>query len=414
MKKTIKHAAQLVTVSKADTISTSPVDALGIIEDGAIVLDCDRIVWVGKTADLPESIRADVVIDASGKVVMPGFIDPHTYIVFAGSREKEFEARLRGESYRAGAIEGGGIHRTVLSTHEASRQELYYLAYKRLDRMLRRGTTTIEAKSGYGQTLGDEMKILQTIQDLNEHHPIDIVPSCMYLDIPADYRSKKDEYVNMICSEIIPRVAEEKLAKFCGVFCDHDVFSHDATRKILKTGMEFGLQPRMDADAYDPFKAAELAAELGVVSASYLLLVSDKGIEMLAEHDVIAELLPGVPFFTAFVRYAPARRMLKHGVKIALGTGCNPGSCMTESLPLVMTIACTQMKMTPAETILGVTAQAARSLQKFDEIGSLEVGKKADVIVLDMPDYQYLPYHFGINLVSRVIKNGKIVMERQT
>ena len=414
MRKTIKHAAQLVTVSQADAITRSPVDALGIIEDGAMIIEKDRIAWVGATEDLPVATQSDVVIDASNKVVMPGFIDPHTHVIFAGSREMEFEERLRGATYKDAAIAGGGIWQTVLATRRASKQELFALAYKRLDRMLRRGTTTVEAKTGYGLTVHDEIKLLQTMRDLNEHHPIDIVPTCMCMGIPPEYKTNKAAYLDLLTNELIPRVAEERLAKFCGVFCDHDVFSHAETRRILATGEQYGLLPRMHADAYDPFKAAELAAELGVVAASYLLMVSDHGIDCLAAKDVIAILLPGVPFFTSFVRQAPARRMLEHGVKVALATGCNPGSCMTESLPLIMTMACTQMRMTPAEAILGVTANAARALRKFDEIGSLEVGKKADIVILDIPNYQYLLYHFGVNLVNRVIKNGKIVTERQT
>lgn len=414
MRKTIKHAAQLVTVSQADAITRSPVDALGIIEDGAMIIEKDRIAWVGATEDLPVATQSDVVIDASNKVVMPGFIDPHTHVIFAGSREMEFEERLRGATYKDAAIAGGGIWQTVLATRRASRQELFALAYKRLDRMLRRGTTTVEAKTGYGLTVHDEIKLLQTMRDLNEHHPIDIVPTFMALDIPPEFHHNKGDYIRMITDEMIPRVAEEKLAKFCGVFCDHDVFSHQETERILSAGKRHGLLPRMHADAFDPFKAAELAAELGVISAAHLLLVSDKGIEMLAERGVIAELLPGVPFFTAFVRYAPARKMLESGVKVALATGCNPGGCMTESLPLIMTIACTQMRMSPAEAIIGVTAQAARALGLFDRIGSLEVGKQADVVILDIPNYQYLPYHFGVNHVNYVIKNGKIVQERQS
>ncbi|GAK52532.1 imidazolonepropionase [Candidatus Moduliflexus flocculans] len=414
MRKTIKHAAQLVTVSHPDIVHTNPVNALGIIEDGAIMIEGNLITWIGKTSDLPSATRSDVIIDASNKVVMPGFIDPHTHLVFAGSREMEFEARLRGTTYKDTAIMGGGIMQTVAATRQASHQELYNLAYKRLDRMLRRGTTTVEAKTGYGLTIDDEIKLLQTMRDLNEHHPIDIVPTFMALDIPPEFKQKKQDFTRLITEEMIPRIAEEKLAKFCDVFCDHDVFSQQETRQILEAGKQYGLLPRMHADSFDPFKAAEFAAEFGVIAADYLLLVSDKGIEMLAEKGVIADLLPGVPFFTAFVRYAPARKMLETGVKVALATGCNPGACMTESLPLIMTIACTQMRMSPAEAIVGVTAQAARSLCLFEKIGSLEVGKQADIVILDIPNYQYLTYHFGVNHVSRVIKNGKIVLERQT
>ena len=415
MRKIIKHAAQLLTISQTEYIHTSPAEALGIIEDGALVIEQDRITWVGKTEDLPDSIHPDIVIDASGKVVMPGFIDPHTHLVFAGSREMEFETRLQGVPYRNGAITGEGITSTVMATRQASRQELYNLGYKRLERMLRRGTTTVEAKSGYGLTTEDEIKILSTIRDLNDSHPIGIVPTFMgALRVPPEYTTRKEDYIKLLTTEMIPRVAEEKLAQFCGVFCDKDIFSLKESRHILEVGRKYGLEARIHADAFCPIKAAELAAEMNVLAASHLLLVSDRGIEMLAEHGVIAELLPGVPFFTAFVRYAPARRMLEAGVNVALGTGCNPGACMTESLPLTMTIACTQMKMTPAEAILGVTVQAARALRKFNEIGSLEVGKKADIVIISIPNYQYLIYHFGVNHVNRVIKNGKIVMERQT
>ncbi|MDY0094844.1 MAG: imidazolonepropionase [Candidatus Vecturithrix sp.] len=414
MRKIIKNAAQLLTVSQVDKIQTNPRAALGIIENGAIVIEKEQIAWVGKTQDLPEGLQPDIVIDASGKVVMPGLIDPHTHVVFAGSREKEFADRLLGRAYRDIAITEGGISSTMLATNAASKEKLYNLAYKRLDRMLRRGTTTIEAKSGYGPTLKDEIKILQTFKDLNETHPIDIVPTFMALEVPSEYKDKKKDYIDLMIAEMIPRVAEEKLAEFCGVFCDIDTYSLEETRHILEVGRQYGLESRMYADAFSPYKAAEFAAEMRVAAASHLLMISDRGIEKLAESNVIAELLPGVPFFTAFVRYAPARRMLEAGVKVALGTGCNPGSCMTEALPLIMTIACTQMKMTPAEAILGVTVQAARSIQRFHEIGSLEVGKKADIIILNVPNYQYFLYHFGVNHVNRVIKNGKIVMERQT
>ena len=414
MRKIIKHAAQLLTVSQIDKIHTDPVVALGIIEDGAIVIEKDRITWVGKTADLPDALHPDLVIDASGKVVMPGLIDPSTQLVFAGSRETEFADRLRGRSYRDIAITEGGIASTITATRDASKEELYNLAYKRLDRMLRRGTTTVEAKSGYGLTLKDEIKILQTMKDLNENHPIDLVPTLMAIELPAEYKNGREAYIRFFTSEMIPRVTEEKLAEFCGVFCDIDLFSLQETRQILEVGRQYGLESRMYADAFCPFKAAELAAEMNVAAAAHLLMVTDYGIEKLAESDVVAELLPGVPFFTAFVRYAPARRMLEAGVKVSLATGYSPGWCMTESLPLIMTIACTQMRMTPAEAIISVTAQAARSLHRFDDIGSLEIGKKADIIIINVPNYQYFLYHFGVNHVNRVIKNGKIVMERQT
>lgn len=407
----IKHAAQLITISEHEKIATSPRVALGIIEDGALIVENGNIHWVGKTADLPDIVDAATIIDASDNVVMPGFIDSHTHLMFSGYREHEFEERLRGATYKDIATAGGGVKKTVQATRQASQEELFTLTKKRLDKMLRLGTTTVEIKSGYGLSTAEELKMLYALRDLRHTHPMDIVPTFMGAhEIPAEYEGKKTEYVDLVVSEMIPRVAEEHLAEFCDVFCEKDVFSIEESRKVLEAAQRHGLKLRIHADELYPFKAAELAAELNVVAASHLLMISDSGIETLLKHDVIAELLPGVPFFSYLVKYAPARRLLQSGVKVSLATDCNPGSCMTECLPVIMTIACTQMRMAPAETILAVTVQAARGLKRFDRVGSLEVGKKADILVLDIPNYQFLVYHFGVNHVKHVIKNGKLVV----
>lgn len=409
----IKHASQLVTISALDTFSDSPKEALGILDDGALILTDGKITWIGTTAELPDSAASYPALDATGTVVMPGFIDCHTNLAFAGTREHEFEQRLRGATYLDIAREGGGINTTVRATRQASQQELSGLMRTRLDTMLRFGTTTVAVNSGYGLSTEHELKLLRTIWEFHKAHPVDVIPVFLGAhDVPTEYKDRREDYVQLVISEMIPHVAEEGLSQFCSVFCDRDMFSLDETRRILEAGMRHGLKPRMHADLFSPFKAAELAADIGTVSAAHLLLVSDQGIKRLAEKDIIAELIPGFPFFLALVKYAPARRMLEAGVKIALATGFSPGGCMTESLPLIMTMACTQMSMTPAETIIAVTAQAAKALQRFDEIGSLEVGKQADLVLFDIPDYQYLTYHFGVNHVKQVIKRGKIVVDR--
>jgi len=413
----VENTSQLVTL-KPSPRATDPEGKLGVIPDGTLAARDGRIVWVGPSGETSKQVSllpGGKELDASGKVVLPGFIDSHTHLIFAGTREKEFELRLQGASYQEIAAKGGGIKSTVEKTRGASKEELVQIGRKNLDSMLSLGTTTVEAKTGYGLSTKDEIKMLEALRDLAREHPVEVVPTFLGAhEIPPEYAGKTEEYVRLVIEEMIPAVAEKKLALFCDVFCEKGVFSPDQSRRILEAGKRFGLTPKLHADELTPLGGAELAAEVGAVSADHLLFISEKGMEAMAEKGVVATLLPGTAFFLFLGRYAPARRMISRGVTVALASDFNPGSCMTESLPLITTIACTQMRMTPAEAILGITLHAAKALGKEKEIGSLDPGKQADLVLLDIPDYRHLSYHFGVNHAWKVVKKGRVVWEAES
>ena len=408
----IKNAGELLTLSP----SSLEESGLGIIRKGAITVKEGKIFWIGKTEELPKKFglgKDGQEIDATGKVVMPGLIDSHTHLIFAGSREKEFEQRIQGLSYLEIAERGGGILSTVEATRKASFDELLLLGKKRLDRMLSKGVTTIEAKSGYGLSLQDEMKILKVMKALQEVHPIEIVPTFLGAHtIPREFRDARARYIDLLTKEMIPRVAQERLAEFCDVFCEEKAFTLEESKKILETGKGYGLKPKIHADQLSPGGGAELAAEVDAFSADHLEHVSQTGIERMAEKGVTAVLLPGASFFLSMKKFPPAREMIQKGVYVSLATDLNPGSSMTESLPLMMTMGCTMYKMVPKEVIQGTTIHAARSMGRENEIGSLEVGKQADILLLAIPNYRYLPYHFGVDHVEVVIKKGRIVYQK--
>jgi imidazolonepropionase len=408
----IKNAGELLTLSP----SFQEESGLGFIRNGAVAVQKDKIFWVGKTSEWPKEFvltPKGQEIDAIGKVVMPGLIDSHTHLVFAGSREHEFEQRIQGLSYLEIAERGGGILSTVEATRRASFDELFSLGKKRLDRMLSKGVTTIEAKSGYGLSLQDELKILKVMKALQGNHDIDIVPTFLGAHtIPKEFRNDRKQYIHLLTEEMIPKVAEEGFAEFCDVFCEEKAFSVEESRRILETGKRYGLKPKIHADQLSPGGGAELAAEVGVFSADHLEYISPVGIERMAEKKITAVLLPGASFFLSMKRYPPAREMIERGVDVSLATDLNPGSSMTESLPLMMTMGCTMFKMTPKEVIQATTIHAAKSMGRENEIGTLDMGKKADVAILDIPNYKYLPYHFGVDHVECVIKGGKVVYKR--
>ena len=405
----IRNAAELLTLSP----SIKDESGLGIIRNGAVGVRAGQIVWIGETGRIHDELEMSPDghgIDASGKVVMPGLIDAHTHLVFGGSREREFEQRIQGLSYLEIAERGGGILSTVEATRKASFDELFSSGKKRLNRMLSKGVTTIEAKSGYGLSLQDELKILRVIKALNEAHPIDIVPTFLGAHtIPKEFKNDRTRYVDLIIQEMIPRVAEEGLAEFCDVFCEEKAFGLEESRRILEAGKRHGLKPKIHADQLSPGGGAELAAEVEAFSADHLEYVSPFGIDRMAEKGVVAVLLPGASFFLSMKRYPPAREMIEKGVTVALATDFNPGSSMTESLPLMMTMGCTLYKMIPGEVIRAATIQAARSIGRGDQIGTLDPGKRADLQVLDIPNYRYLPYHFGVDHAEWVIKKGRTV-----
>jgi imidazolonepropionase len=408
----IKNAEELLTLSP----SSNEESGLGIIRHGALGISKGRIVWAGKTEEISQKFalgRDGREIDGTRKVVMPGLIDAHTHLIFAGSRENEFEQRIQGFSYQEIAGRGGGILSTVEATRQASFDELLSLGKRRLDRMLSKGVTTVEAKSGYGLSLRDEMKILKVMQALQESHPIDIVPTFLGAHtVPKEFRQERTRYVDLLTEEMIPQVAQERLAEFCDVFCEEKAFTLEESKKILETGKRYGLKPKIHADQLSAGGGAELAAEVHACSADHLEYASPEGIRKMDEKGVTAVLLPGASFFLSMEKYPPARDMIDQGVAVALATDLNPGSSMTESLPLMMTMGCTMYKLLPKEVIQGTTIHAARSMGREKEIGSLEAGKQADLLILDIPNYRYLPYHFGVDHVEYVIKRGKIVYHR--
>ncbi|NQF15386.1 imidazolonepropionase [Brevibacillus sp. HB1.3] len=412
----IRHASQLATLAGG---SSSPVvgaqmNELSIIEDGSIWLEDGVIQRVGTDEELALHYRDRAheaqIIDASGKLVTPGLIDPHTHLVHAGSRQNEFNMRLHGATYMEIMNNGGGIHSTTAATRTATHEELFAQSKQRLDQFLLHGVTTVEAKSGYGLTLEDELKQLEVAKQLNEAHPIDLVSTFMGAHaVPREYKENPDAFVDLVIEEMIPEVARRKLAVFNDVFCERGVFTPEQSRRILEAGVRHGLLPKIHADEIEPYEGAELAASVGAVSADHLLRASDKGIEQMAEAGVIAVLLPGTAFFL-MAESANGRKMIDRGVAVAISTDCNPGSSPTVSVPLIMNLGCLKMGMTPAEVLTAATINAAHAIRSAHEVGSLEVGKKADVTIFDVPDFMTLQYRYGINHVNTVVKNGTIVV----
>jgi len=409
----IEHASELVTPEGGSQrpLVGNQMQALKIIKNGALAVRKGRIVAVGQTAHVKSAFKASETIDASGKTLVPGFVDPHTHLVFAGSREVEFKMRIQGASYMAIHRKGGGILRTVRETRCASEAQLVQSCGRTLDIMLEHGTTTLEAKSGYGLSVEDEIKSLRVVKRLSEIYRVDIAPSFLGAHaVPVEFEKQPDSYVRLVVEKMIRAVGRSRLADFCDVFCEKGVFSVEQSRRILNAGKRYGLKPKLHADELSAFGGAELAAEVGAVSAEHLLFASDNGLRMMADRGVIAVLLPAASLALMIDRYADARKMIKIGVPVALGTDFNP-SCWVENQQLVIALACHKLRMTPAEALTASTINAAHAVCKAGEVGSLELGKKADVLILDAPNHGFLGYRFGSNLVSKVFKEGKLVVD---
>jgi len=388
-------------------------EELGIIEDGAVGVSEGRIVAVGKTDEVLRQIKVDgqtKIIDAQDKIVLPGFVDCHTHPVFVETREEEFEMRIKGKSYQEIAKAGGGIKSSVKALRSKSKEELIQLALPRLNRMLSYGTTTIEAKSGYGLSFEDEIKMLEVIQELNRIHPVDLIPTFLGAhEVPEEYQDRRSEYIQLLTQEMIPEVVKRKLAVFCDIFCERGVFEIEESKEILTVAKEHGLKLKLHADQFSPLGGAKLAAQLGAVSADHLEFVDDEGIRMMKKAGVVGVLLPGACFGLGMKEYPPARKMIGEGMAVALATDFNPGSSMTESLPMILSLSCLMMKMTPAEAVVASTINSAHAVDKAKEVGSIEVGKKADLVIWNVKNYKEIPYHFGVNLVDQVIKDGKVI-----
>jgi len=410
----IKNIGELLTLQGPAKPRTGEkeMNELGIIREGAIAISSDKIIAIGSEKEITTKYSAEVNIDAENKVVMPGFVDPHTHPVFVNTRENEFEMRIKGKSYVEISQSGGGIRSSIESVRRASKDELFDLSLRRIIRMIANGTTTLEAKSGYGLSTASELKMLYVIRKLNEELPVDIIPTFLGAhEFPPEYKNKREEYIRILKEEMLPQVKTEKLAVYCDIFTEKHVYDITQSRDILLRAKELGFKIRMHADEIEPIGGAELAAEMGAVSADHLGATSDEGIISMRNAGVIATLLPGTIFSLGMKNYARAREMISAKLPVALATDYNPGSCNCDNMQMIITLATLQMKMTVAEAIVASTINAAYALESGDEIGSLEVGKKADILIMNMPSYKYLPYHFGANNVKTVIKNGKIIKE---
>ncbi len=410
----VKNAAQLVTCSGNKAKVGQNMSDLCIIKDGAVVIEDGMIKAVGRSGELVDGmdITGYEVINASGKAVLPGFVDSHTHFVFGGYRAEEFSWRLRGDSYMDIMERGGGIANTVRSTRRALKEELIVAGGKRLDSMLSFGVTTVEGKSGYGLDLETEIKQLEVMQILADSHPIDVVPTYLGAHaVPEEYKGREDQYIDYMIENVIPEVTARGLAEFCDIFCEKNVFSVDQSRRFLSKAKESGLKLKLHADEIVQLGGAELAAELEAFSADHLLQASDIGLEAMARSNVVATLLPGTAFCLK-EPYARGRYMIDHGCAVALATDLNPGSCFSESIPLIFSLAALYMNISPEEAVTALTINGAAAVDRADTVGSLDPGKKGDVIILEYPSYKYIPYHAAVSCVEKVIKSGVLVYDK--
>jgi imidazolonepropionase len=399
----LKNANELITLKglNAPRIKKE-MNNLSIIKKGSVAIKDGKIIDIGKNL----KYKSKKIIDATGKVVMPGFVDPHTHLVFAGSREFELDMKLKGHSYMDILKKGGGIFFTVEKTRKASEKILFEQGINRLHNMLNHGTTTCEAKSGYGLDVENELKILRVNKKLNESHPVDIVSTFLGAHaIPKKHSA--DDYANLVTDKMIPKLKD--LAEFCDVFCEKDVFSVKQSKRILETAKKHGLKPKIHADEIVDTGGAALAAEVEALSADHLLRSNDNGLKQMIKKGVVGVLLPGTPFCLMMKEYANARKMIDMGLSVALASDLNP-NCWIENMQFIIQLACYNMKMTPAEAITASTFNAACAIGMNDKIGSIELDKQADIIILDCPSHLFIPYHVGMNLMNTVIKKGKKVI----
>ncbi len=415
----IKNASELVTCSGFAAKRGEEMAALHIISDGAAIIKEGIIDAVGTTREIEaklETSGADLsgfdIIDARNKAVLPGFVDSHTHFVFGGYRAEEFAWRLRGDSYMQIMERGGGIVNTVKATQAADHNDLLQAGIKRLDAMLSFGVTTVEGKSGYGLDCDTEIKQLEVLNHLNGIHYIDIVPTFLGAHaVPANFKGREAEFIDFMIEAVMPLVVERKLAQYCDIFCEKNVFSVEQSRRYLSRAKELGLKIKLHADEIAALGGAELAAELNATSADHLLQASDEGIRQMAKAGVVATLLPGTAF-SLKEPYARGRFMIDSNCAVALATDFNPGSCFTESIPLIFALATLYMDITTEEAVSALTINAAAALDRADTIGSLDVGKQGDLVVLEYPSYKFIPYHIGVSTVEKVVKKGNLVFDK--
>lgn len=407
----IRGANEVATPLGSQARRGAELGALAVIAGAVIRCEGPRVAFIGDPTEHDRRFTpADEELDAGGGCVIPGFVDPHTHPVWAGSRESEFNRRLRGETYMDIARSGGGINATVAATRAASFEELVDGTLNRLDTFLRHGTTTIEAKSGYGLDLITESRMLEVIGAAHRSHPVDLHPTCLAAhEVPLEHREDPERWVAQLINEIHPSIARRGLAEAVDVFCEAGVFDLNQTRRLLADAETLGWRIHLHADELTPLGGAELAVEFGALSADHLMCVTQAGIEALAASQTVAVLLPGTSFFLRS-DFAPARRMIEDGCAVALATDCNPGSSPTESMPAILALATLQMGLTIEEALTAATLNAAAAIGQASKIGSIEEGKRADVAILHGATYHHLVYHWGVNPVRHVVKNGEVVV----
>lgn len=402
----IQNIGMLATPTGKAAKAGSEQGKIESLENAWILIEDGRIEAVG-TGEAP---AAEASFDAQGKLVTPGLVDPHTHLVFGGWREHELSMKLKGVSYLEILAAGGGILSTVRKTRAASQQELEEKALKELRTMLALGVTTCEAKSGYGLNVESEMKMLRAVKNLNDAQPVELVSTFLGAHaVPEEYKQDREGYIRLLTDELIPLCAQEQLAEFCDVFCETGVFIAEETERILRAGLKHGLKPKCHSDEIDAIGGTEMAGELGAISCEHLIKCRPSGIEAMAKGGTIACCLPATSFYLG-ATFAPARDMISAGVPVAFGSDFNPGSCPVNSLQIAMRIGCLKYRMTPEECLTAVTLNAAAAIGRADRVGSIEAGKQADIVVWDAENLDYLFYRFGENMVSKVIKRGKWVV----
>jgi imidazolonepropionase len=410
----IIRAAALTTSRGSKALAGRDMDALEVIPDGALRIEEGTITAVGTTADVMASGPNDgfTIIDAAGKAVLPGFVDSHTHFIFGGHRADEFAWRLKGLSYMEIMAQGGGIASTVAATRQTDLESLVERGRRRLDAMLGFGVTTVEGKSGYGLDRDTEIRQLEAMAILNREHPLEIVPTYLGAHaIPGEYEERGDAYLDDIMETVLPEVATRGLAEFCDVFCEDHVFSVAQSRRLLSRAKSLGFKLTLHADEIAALGGAELAAELEAVSADHLLQASDAGIQGLADAGVVATLLP-ITAFGLREPYARGRFMIDQGCAVALATDFNPGSCFSNSIPLLMALATLYMGLSPEEALTAITLNGAAAIDRADRVGSLEVGKQGDAVILEYPSHRFIPYHLGVNIIEKVVKQGRLVFDK--
>ena len=411
----LKNIGKLVTMQGSSSFRVKEeMNKINIIENAYIAVKNGKILAIGVGDEFGNLCGEDTKIhDAEGLLVTPGLIDSHTHLIHGGSRENEFSMKLNGVPYIEILNNGGGILSTVKATKEASEEELYKKAKKSLDRMLEFGVTTVEEKSGYGLELNTEIKQLEVARALDKNHPVDLVHTFLGAHaVPEEYKENHKAYIDILVDVMMPKIKDMGLAEFCDVFCEEGVFTIEESEYILQKAKEMGYKLKIHADEIESLGGAELAAKLGCVSADHLMAASDKGIKMMVENKVVANILPATSF-NLNKNYADCRKMIDMGAIVSLSSDYNPGSCPSENLQLVMQLGCLHLKMTPNEVLTAVTINAAYAIDRADKIGSIEVGKNADFVVFDARNVEYLMYHFGINHTKKVYKNGNLVVDNK-